>query len=274
MAYRRSSPTGGRAAPQLVILEAAVHQALVDSQAEVRRLREELQAARQQLEGAGASVSHELITPLRHILGFADLLRNDPDSQLGVAGLKHLNTISGATKRMAEVVQQLLTFASIGANPLQKSRVCLDQLLRESLHEFRSDTHNRKILWVVQPLPTVWADRLHIRLVLDNLISNALKFTGRRDPARIEIGCCPTTTRETVVFVGDNGAGFDPRHGRKLFQLFQRLHRRADFAGSGVGLANVRGVVERHGGRTWAEGRTEQGATFYFTLPLGPDEDE
>ena len=235
-------------------------EALRASQAEVERLRRELQAAR-------ASASHDLLTPLRHILGFVDLLRHDPESRLSEAGLKHLQTISQASQRMAEMIGKLLTFASLESTSLEKTRVCLDQLLQESLHEFRVDTKDREVHWVIQPLPTVWADRLQLRLVLDNLLSNALKFSGRRNPARIEVGCCP----EGAVFVRDNGAGFDPRHGSKLFQLFQRLHRRADFAGSGVGLANVRGVVERHGGRTWAEGKKEEGATFYFSLPAEPN---
>ena len=237
------------------------------SQGEVRRLRKELQTALHQGVAANASLSHELITPLRHILGFADLLRNDPDSHLSVAGSRHLDTISQAGKRMAAVVQQLLTFASIGGNPLHKTRVCLDQLLQESLLEFQAETQQREVVWVIQPLPTVWADRPLLRLVLDNLLSNALKFTGGRTPARIEVGCCPTTEGQEGIFVRDNGVGFDPQQGCKLFQLFQRLHRRNEFAGSGVGLANVREVVEGHGGRTWAEGRPGEGATFSFSLP-------
>jgi light-regulated signal transduction histidine kinase (bacteriophytochrome) len=133
--------------------------------------------------------------------------------------------------------------------------------------DFQVETEKRNIEWKIQPLPAVRADRALLRLVLVNLISNAVKFTGTRAQARIEIGCAPGGDGETVIFVRDNGAGFDPGYAGKLFGVFQRLHSQAEFEGMGIGLANVRRIINRHGGRTWAEGEVDHGATIYFSIP-------
>jgi light-regulated signal transduction histidine kinase (bacteriophytochrome) len=140
-------------------------------------------------------------------------------------------------------------------------------LVRETLGGFLADTKERDIAWQIHPLPAVWADHNLLRQVLANLISNAVKFTGRRAQAKIEIGCAPPVNGETVIFVRDNGAGFDPRYAHQLFGVFQRLHSSAEFEGTGIGLANVQRIIRRHGGRTWAEGAVEGGATFYFSIP-------
>jgi light-regulated signal transduction histidine kinase (bacteriophytochrome) len=140
-------------------------------------------------------------------------------------------------------------------------------LVREALLDFQKEMKDRDIDWEIRPLPPVQADRALLRMVLVNLISNALKFTGDRAQAKIIIGCAPSNDSETVIFVSDNGAGFDPRHAAKLFNVFQRLHSQEDFAGTGVGLATVRRIIHRHGGQTWAQGAVEGGATFYFSLP-------
>jgi light-regulated signal transduction histidine kinase (bacteriophytochrome) len=135
------------------------------------------------------------------------------------------------------------------------------------LSDFLPDTKRRKIVWNIHPLPAVRADRALLRLALVNLISNAVKFTGARAEAKIEIGCAPSDNGETVIFIRDNGAGFDPRYAGKLFGVFQRLHSQEEFAGTGIGLANVQRIIHRHGGRTWAEGMVNGGATFYFSIP-------
>jgi light-regulated signal transduction histidine kinase (bacteriophytochrome) len=150
---------------------------------------------------------------------------------------------------------------------MQKTSVNLDQLVRETVDSFQADTKGRHIAWQIHPLPAVRADQNLLRQVLANLLSNAVKFTGTRAEARIEIGCAPVTNGETVIFVRDNGAGFDPHYADKLFGVFQRLHSAAEFEGTGIGLANVRRIIQRHGGRTWAEGAVEGGATFYFSIP-------
>jgi light-regulated signal transduction histidine kinase (bacteriophytochrome) len=135
------------------------------------------------------------------------------------------------------------------------------------LSDFQADTQERNIVWEIHPLPAVRADLALLRLALVNLISNAVKFTSTRVPATIEIGCAPSGDDETVIFIRDNGVGFDPRYAGKLFGVFQRLHSQDEFEGTGIGLANVRRIIHRHGGRTWAEGAVDGGATFYFSIP-------
>ena len=135
------------------------------------------------------------------------------------------------------------------------------------MRDFLAETKARKIGWKIRPLPSVRADRALLRQVLVNLMSNAVKFTSARAEAKIEIGCAPDGDGETVIFIRDNGAGFDPRYADKLFGVFQRLHSRDEFEGTGIGLANVQRIIHRHGGRTWAEGAVDAGATFYFSIP-------
>lgn len=150
---------------------------------------------------------------------------------------------------------------------MQKTEVNLNQLVQETVSELQADTKERNIVWEIRPLPAIRGDRALLRLALVNLISNAVKFTGVRAQARIEIGCAPSGDSETVIFIRDNGSGFDPRYSAKLFGVFQRLHSQAEFEGTGIGLANVQRIIRRHGGRTWAEGAVDAGATFYFSIP-------
>ena len=150
---------------------------------------------------------------------------------------------------------------------MKKTEVNLDQLVQETFGDFQADTKQRNIVWEIHPLPLVRADRALLRLALVNLISNAVKFPGARAQAKIEIGCIPGGNAETVIFIRDNGAGFDPRYAGKLFGVFQRLHSQDEFEGTGIGLANVHRIIHRHGGRTWAEGAVNGGATFYFSIP-------
>jgi PAS domain S-box-containing protein len=227
----------------------------------------QLQDANKELEAFSYSVSHDLRTPLRHVMGYVNLLTECLGSSLSEEGLRHLTTISKAAKRMGDLIDDLLAFSRVGRTELRKTDVNLDQLIQEALKDIQLDTKERNIVWEIQPLPHVQADRALMRMVLVNLISNAVKFTGTRSQAKIEIGCSSNGNGETVTFIRDNGAGFNPEYAGKLFGVFQRLHSDNEFEGTGIGLANVQRIIHRHGGRVWAEGVVDGGATFYFSLP-------
>jgi PAS domain S-box-containing protein len=235
----------------------------------------ELQAANRELETFSYSVSHDLRTPLRHIDGFLGLLRNRIEMTLDDECRHYMSTISAAALRMATLIDDLLSFSRSGRFEMSKTPVDLDELVREIIGEFEPETVGRTIHWQLSELPTVNADRAMLRAVMVNLISNALKFTQPRAQAEIAIGCLPeqqgeaggNSLRETIIYVRDNGVGFDMKYAGKLFGVFERLHGVAEFKGTGIGLANVRRVIGRHGGRTWAEGKIDGGATFYFSLP-------
>jgi PAS domain S-box-containing protein len=227
----------------------------------------QLEAANEQLGAFSHSVSHDLRAPLRHIVGFVELLEKEAGQSLSDKSLRHLKTIFQSAKRMKELIDDLLTFSRIGQSEIRKTDVNLDELARETLSEFQSETTERKIEWTIHTLPEVWADRALLRLVLVNLFSNAVKFTSTRAAAKIEVGCVPAESGETMIFIHDNGVGFDPKYTERLFGAFQRLHRQDEFEGTGIGLANVQRIIRRHGGRTWAEGVIDGGATIYFSIP-------
>lgn len=227
----------------------------------------QLQAANVALAAFSYSVSHDLRSPLRHVLGYVQLLQKDAGTCLPPRSLAHLKTISEAVARMGTLIDDLLSFSRVGIAAMHPAEVSLGDLARETMLDFHEETEARHIAWTIGPLPTAWCDRSLLRLALVNLFSNAVKFTSGRERATIEVGTRPGRDAETVVFVRDNGAGFDPRYIDKLFGVFQRLHSTAEFEGTGIGLANVKRIVERHGGRTWAEGTVNGGATFYFSLP-------
>jgi light-regulated signal transduction histidine kinase (bacteriophytochrome) len=168
---------------------------------------------------------------------------------------------------MDVLIEDLLSFSRMGRYKMSKGPVDVGILVQEVIREFEPDTCNRNIHWRLDDLPVVTGDRTMLRMVLFNLISNALKFTLPRQQAHIEIGSLPDQNSEAVIFVRDNGVGFDMKYADKLFGVFQRLHRADEFEGTGIGLANVRRIITRHGGRTWAEGEIDHGATFYFSLP-------
>ena len=227
----------------------------------------QLKTAVEELEAFSYSVAHNLRAPLRHLAGFVKLLQKDAGPSLSATSLQHLATISESARRMGDSINGLLKFSHVGRVAIHMEDLNLDHMVRETVDDFQLELKERQVVWVIHPLPTVRADSVLMRIVLVNLISNAVKFTGRRAEAKIEIGCAPGNKNETVFFVRDNGAGFDPRHAHKLFGVFQRLHGSAEFEGTGIGLADVQRIISRHGGRVWAEGAVDGGAAFYFSIP-------
>ena len=236
---------------------------------ELQRRGELLEAANKELEAFSYSVSHDLRAPLRHIDGYAALLRRTVDQSLNEKAARYLQTISDAAKQMGQLIDDLLVFSRMGRQDMLQTTVNMDQLIKSILSDLRLDLHGRQISWTIASLPEVKGDPSMLRQVFMNLLTNALKFTSAKPMASIEIGVEPLSSDEVVVYVRDNGVGFDMQYAPKLFGVFQRLHRADEFEGTGIGLANVRRIVHRHRGRTWADGMPDKGATFYVALPRG-----
>lgn len=228
----------------------------------------QLEAANKELEAFSYSVSHDLRAPLRHIDGFVDILRKDSSQNLSAASQRYLGIISDSAKRMGVLIDDLLIFSRMGRSEMRRTKVKTDELVAEVMREMAGDFKDRNIEWDVAPLPEVNGDRPMFKQVWVNLISNAVKYTRQRAPAKIKIGCRKNNSHELEFSVQDNGAGFDMNYVDKLFGVFQRLHLNEEFEGTGIGLANVRRIILRHSGKTWAEGKIDAGATFYFTLPI------
>jgi PAS domain S-box-containing protein len=226
----------------------------------------ELDNANKELAAFSYSVSHDLRAPLRHMTGFVKLLqqrlKNHPDEKTHY----YADIISRASRKMSMLIDDFLKFSHLGRTQMRKKKVKLNTLVSEVVREIQEGLEERQIRWEIDELADVYGDRALLSLVLTNLISNAVKYTGSRPHAEIKIGY-KEDKDETIVFVKDNGAGFDMQYADKLFGVFQRLHSQDEFEGTGIGLANVRRIISRHGGRTWAEGSVGQGATFYFSLP-------
>jgi PAS domain S-box-containing protein len=233
----------------------------------VRARTAELKTANKELQAFTYTVSHDLRAPLRHIDGFLKLLQQHTGATLDRQGRYYMDTISEAAKKMGILIDDLLSFSRTGRKTIRREQVDLGGLVHEVIRELELEAAGREIDWRIGALPGVVGDAAMLRVVLVNLILNALKFTRPRQRARIEIGNQPGTESETVIFVRDNGVGFDMSYVDKLFGVFQRLHHADEFEGTGIGLANVRRIITRHGGRVWAKGEVSQGAVFYFSLP-------
>ncbi|MGH7944507.1 MAG: sensor histidine kinase [Opitutaceae bacterium] len=231
----------------------------------------ELQAAYQEMEAFSYSISHDLRAPLIHIAGFVEMLKSELGPSLDERSRRHLRTICESTENMGRMIADLLTFSRIGRAEMHKVRFNLTDTIKDVRRDLQARTQNRKVTWQIPELPEVHADPFMLRQALYNLLGNALKFTRRRDEAIVAV-TVETTGHEHIFAIRDNGAGFDMRYGSKLFGVFQRLHSAGEFEGTGIGLANVRRIIARHGGRTWAEGEVDVGATFYFSLPIVGDD--
>jgi two-component system sensor histidine kinase/response regulator len=234
----------------------------------VRARTAELEAANQELEAFSASVSHDLRGPLHRIDGFSSILEETHGRLLNPEGKKCLERIHKGVREMAGIIESLLNLSRLGRQQLKMQPTPLDEVVALVLADFKAEIHDRQIDWKVGSLPFVECDQGLMRQVLTNLLGNSIKYTRPRDVAVIEIGQT-TVDGDLVIFVRDNGAGFEMKYADKLFGAFQRLHRQEDFEGTGVGLATVRRIVHRHGGRIWAEAELDKGATFYFTLGSG-----
>jgi K+-sensing histidine kinase KdpD len=248
-----------------------VEESLRQAQEELAKRAVELQAANKELEAFAYSVSHDLRAPLRHVVGYAELLKKQAPSALDEKANRYLKTILEAAKRMGDLIDDLLGFSRIGRAETKKAAVNLEQLVAQVIAEVAQDTGGRDIAWKVGALPVCYGDRSMLRLVFVNLLSNAVKFTRKRPRAEIEIGYSQQKNNLIEIFVRDNGAGFDMQHSNELFGVFQCLHLPEEFEGTGIGLATVQRTVHRHGGTCWAEGDVDQGATFYFTIPKAGD---
>jgi PAS domain S-box-containing protein len=233
----------------------------------------QLEASNKELEAFSYSVSHDLRAPLRHISGFVDLLQRRAADQLNDENRGYLEMVDDASRQMGKLIDDLLQFSRMGRAAMSIARFELRPLVDEVIRAATLSAEGREIDWVVGELPDVHGDYAMLRQALTNLVENAVKYTRQRTRARIEVGADASNPAETVVFVRDNGVGFDMRYVDKLFGVFQRLHRAEDFEGTGIGLANVHRIVKRHGGRTWAEGEPDHGATFYLSLPTNLRED-
>lgn len=247
-------------------LRAAVLGIVLRKAEELAQLAGELRRSNKELEAFSYSVSHDLRAPLRHIAGYTELLGEIEGQGLSERGRRFLQHIGEAAHFAGSLVDNLLNFSQMGRSALRLSDVDLNALVDAIRTELAPDYQGRDIVWDIAPLPKVIADPAFLNLALQNLISNAIKYTRGRDPARIAIRA-QEHQGEVEVCIRDNGVGFDMAYANKLFGVFQRLHRMEDFEGTGIGLASVRRIIERHDGRVWAEGQIDQGASFHFTLP-------
>jgi len=247
------------------VMASEVQRARSDLEHQVVERTQALRETNAELEAFSYSVSHDLRAPLRAIHGFARILLEDHGTELQPEAKRVLGVIDENTRRMGQLIDDLLSFSRLGRKELDTAPVDMTELVRTVADEIRRSAGDRPLEITIGPLPPARGDRDMLRQAITNLLDNAAKFTRRRAPGQIEVGH-RADGAETVYYVKDNGAGFDPRYAGKLFGVFQRLHRAEEFEGTGVGLAIVQRIVLRHGGRVWAEGQLDAGATFSFTL--------
>jgi signal transduction histidine kinase len=248
------------------VVRRRVERNLLEARDDLEKRGLQLAASNKELEAFAYTVSHDLRAPLRHMSGFSELLQKNSAHVLDDKSKRYIGAILEAAKKMGTLIDDLLAFSRIGRAETNKTTVSLGQVVEESLAEVRRGIGDRKIVWKVDKLPAAYGDRAMLRLALLNLISNAVKFTRTRSPAEIQIGQASATDDQIVVFVRDNGVGFDMKYVGKLFGVFQRLHSTESFEGTGIGLATVQRIAHRHGGRAWGEGAVDQGATFYLSI--------
>jgi len=234
-----------------------------------------LEVANKELESFSYSVSHDLRAPLRHIHGFVEMLQKSPALEKDASAHRHMEVISKAARQMGLLIDELLAFSRTGRAEINPVKIKMREMVDQVIHDFEMDCKDRVITWDIKGLSSVHGDSTLMRLVWSNLLGNAIKYTRPRAEAKIEIGELTgadnkSDGREFIYYVSDNGVGFDMRYASKLFGVFQRLHRAEEFEGTGIGLANVQRIVHRHGGRVWAEGKVDEGATFFFSLPVTP----
>ena len=241
------------------------------SNGEIQRLNSQLAAANQELDAFNYSISHDLRAPLRHIAGYVDVLQTAAGSTLDATSRRHLDTIAQSAAQMGLMIDGLLELYRVGHAEMSCHCVSLAALVGDARGDLRGDIGSREINWQIDDLPEVEADSVLLCQAIGNLLANAVKFTRPRAGASIEIGA-KHDGNETILFVRDNGVGFDMKCAARLFGVFQRLHGADEFEGAGVGLAIVRRIIHRHGGRTWAEGKPGGGATFYLSIPNPPEE--
>lgn len=248
------------------------------SEAEVFQSAQKLQAAKQQLEAANKeleafsySISHDLRAPLRHIHGYVQMLAKTTDGLLPPKAARYLKVIQDASTEMGQLIDDLLSFSRMGRAEIRQHAIDLNQLVGDTIRGLELQTKDRSIEWRIEPLPPARGDAAMLRQVFSNLIGNAVKYTRQRDPAVIQIGRLGDEDGSPVLFIRDNGAGFDMGYAHKLFGVFQRLHRAEEFEGTGIGLATVHRILNRHGSRIWAEAEPGKGATFYFTIKPEPN---
>jgi light-regulated signal transduction histidine kinase (bacteriophytochrome) len=242
-----------------------LEEALEEHRRELTRSNAELSLLNKEMESFSYSVSHDLRAPLRHIDGFARIMLEEHSAQLSQDAGRYLDQIIGAANRMGVLIDDLLNLSRIGRREMVLRLTNLDALVKQALADLPPGTENRRIEWKIQPLGEATCDAGLVKLIFSNLLSNAVKFTRTREVPVIEVGKL-RSDGVTSYFVRDNGVGFDPRYADKLFGVFQRLHNQRDFEGTGVGLATVRRIVQRHGGEIWADSQLDRGANFAFTL--------
>lgn len=231
----------------------------------VRERTRDLEHAAKELEAFSFSVSHDLRAPLRIVEGFAEILSEDYGAKLDTLGNDHLKRIRTAASRMSQMITSLLAMARTSGAPIARETVDLSNIAEEVLSDLARETPDRQVSTVIAPQIRAEADRVLLRVVMQNLLANAWKFSARANEAKIEFGVSGEFG-ETTYFIRDNGAGFDMKYIERLFGVFQRLHSQSEFVGTGVGLATVKRIINRHGGKIWAKSTVEGGATFYFTL--------
>jgi signal transduction histidine kinase len=232
----------------------------------------QLEMSNTELEAFTYTVSHDLRAPLRHIHGFVEILQKSPAVQAEAENQRYMNVIAKAAKHMGLLIDSLLDLSRTGRVELRPVPLDMRKLIDKVIEELEPEWKDRHITWDIHPLASASGDSTLVRQVWMNLITNALKYSRPREEARVEIGQsdAKTDAGEVTYYVRDNGVGFDMKYADKLFGVFQRLHRDEDFEGTGIGLANVRRIVSRHGGRVWAESELDAGAVFHFSLPRAP----